>query len=337
MELIKKHIHKMKQKKVPRALKAILGICSMVLASLFSGLVLYAQTFAADPDFFGQEVGNEFNYQGWESGLGSYTLKETVYLDTITFSPTTTYNLVSIENGYEDEGNQWYEKGAGVLKLRGLRLWDDEVGWLTFKFSTGLPVAWNPMKQIGYHEYNSTTMTVDLLPGYTFDVSMDVTVLATEFVSLGFDTLEAYKMKYILTISGQGLSDQFSLNQWLVPYIGNIKYMDDEIEETLTSFKIGGGTITQNTDTDGDGLKDYQELAVYNTNRESLDTDGDKMPDGWEVTYELDPIVNDASSDKDNDGYSNLQEYQSDTDPNDPNSKPSSKAMPWIPLLLLDD
>jgi hypothetical protein len=47
--------------------------------------------------------------------------------------------------------------------------------------------------------------------------------------------------------------------------------------------------------------------------------------------------VNDASSDKDNDGYSNLREYLADTDPSDPNSKPSIKAMPWIPLLLLDD
>ena len=120
-------------------------------------------------------------------------------------------------------------------------------------------------------------------------------------------------------------------------YIGSIKYKDDECEETLTSFKIGGGTITQNTDTDGDDLKDYRELVVYSTNRESSDTDGDKMPDGWEVTYGLDPTANDALSDKDNDGHSNLQEYQSDTDPNDPNSKPSSKAMPWIPLLLLDD
>jgi len=122
-----------------------------------------------------------------------------------------------------------------------------------------------------------------------------------------------------------------------VSYIGSIKYKDDECEETLTSFKIGGGTITQNTDTDGDDLKDYRELVVYSTNQESSDTDGDKMPDGWEVTYGLDPTANDALSDKDNDGHSNLQEYQSGTDPTDPNSKPSSKAMPWIPLLLLDD
>lgn len=52
MELIKKLIHKMRQKKVRRTLKAILGIWSMVLASLILALVLYAQAFAADPDVF---------------------------------------------------------------------------------------------------------------------------------------------------------------------------------------------------------------------------------------------------------------------------------------------
>ena len=337
MELILKLFVTVSHKIARYGSRRILRVCSLVFSCFFLASGFYTQAFAADPDFFGQEAGNEFNYQGYETGLGPYTLQETVSLDSITFAPTTTYNVVSTENTYGDEGNQWFEKGAGVLKLRGLNLWDYEVGWMTLKFFTGLPVAWNPMKQIGYHENNSTTMTVDEAPGYTFDVSMDVTVLAKEFVALSFDTLEAYKTKYILTFSGQGLSDQFTLYQWLVPYLGTIKYVDGQNEETLTSFKIGGGTITQNTDTDGDGLKDYQELAVYNTNRESSDTDGDKMPDGWEVTNGLDPTANDASSDKDNDGYSNLQEYLADTDPNDPNSKPSSKAMPWIPLLLLDD
>jgi len=84
MGLIKKLIHKMSQKKDRRALKAIFGICSMVLASLFLALVFYAQSFAAGPDVFAQEAGNEFNYQGTD-GYGSYNLKETVSLDTSTF------------------------------------------------------------------------------------------------------------------------------------------------------------------------------------------------------------------------------------------------------------
>ncbi len=321
MELILKLITAVRHKKAVSKLRGILKVCSVVFSCLLLSSWFYTQAFAADPDFFGQEAGNEFNYQGWEYGYGSYTLKETVYLDTSTFAPTTTYKTVSKFDG-EYDGELWFEKGSGVLKLRGLRLWDEEDGWLTFKFSSGLPWAWYPVKQIGYNESNSTTMTVNQISG--FNVSIDVTVLLKESVALGFDTLEAYKMKYILTMSGNGLYEQVTLYQWQVSYIGTIKYTDDECEETLTSFNIGGGTITQNTDTDGDGLKDYRELAVYTTNRESSDTDGDNMPDGWEVTYGLDPTANDASSDKDNDGYSNLQEYQSGTDPTDPEDYPGA-------------
>jgi hypothetical protein len=39
------------------------------------------------------------------------------------------------------------------------------------------------------------------------------------------------------------------------------------------------------------------------------------MPDGWEVAYGLDPRVNDAQGDPDQDGLSNLQEYVAGTDP----------------------
>ena len=66
------------------------------------------------------------------------------------------------------------------------------------------------------------------------------------------------------------------------------------------------------------------------------DTDGDGMPDGWEVANNLDPLVDDAQADADGDGYSNLEEYQRRTDPNDPNDPNSYpvKSMPWLLLLL---
>jgi hypothetical protein len=67
-----------------------------------------------------------------------------------------------------------------------------------------------------------------------------------------------------------------------------------------------------------------------------LDTDGDGMPDGWEVSYELDPLRDDASADCDRDGFSNLVEYLKGTAPNDPNSHPP-RAMSCIPLLLFDN
>lgn len=50
------------------------------------------------------------------------------------------------------------------------------------------------------------------------------------------------------------------------------------------------------------------------------DTDGDGMPDAWEIAHGLNPNVNDADGDLDGDGVSNLDEYLQGTDPNDANS-----------------
>ncbi len=114
------------------------------------------------------------------------------------------------------------------------------------------------------------------------------------------------------------------------------KQLDNKITEVLTAFAIDGGTITKDTDTDGDGLKDYQEKIIYKTDRLDTDTDDDGMPDCWEVAYGLDSKRDDASDDFDRDGVSNLIEYRRGTDQTDPDDYPSG-AMPWIPLLLFDN
>jgi hypothetical protein len=97
-------------------------------------------------------------------------------------------------------------------------------------------------------------------------------------------------------------------------------------------------------DTDQDGLCDTVETntGAYvspqdtGTDPHNPDSDGDEIPDGWEVTYGLDPLHdNDASVDLDGDGFSNLEEYERGTDPGDPGSHPP-RAMPWLPLLLDD-
>jgi hypothetical protein len=52
----------------------------------------------------------------------------------------------------------------------------------------------------------------------------------------------------------------------------------------------------------------------------SSDSDGDGLPNDWEIRYGLNPTLNDADLDKDGDGLSNLQEFQSGTEPNNPAS-----------------
>ncbi len=60
-----------------------------------------------------------------------------------------------------------------------------------------------------------------------------------------------------------------------------------------------------------------------NTTPATLDSDGDGMPDVYELTYGLNRWVNDAFEDTDGDGYNNLREYLSGSDPNYSRSRPA--------------
>ena len=72
-------------------------------------------------------------------------------------------------------------------------------------------------------------------------------------------------------------------------------------------------------DLDGDGLSNTNETAL-GTDHEKLDTDGDGMPDGYEVANSLNPLVPDGGLDKDGDGASNFAEYVANTGANQSNS-----------------
>jgi hypothetical protein len=62
-------------------------------------------------------------------------------------------------------------------------------------------------------------------------------------------------------------------------------------------------------------------LGIVNYTCAPIDTDGDGIPDGYELAHGLNPNdPTDAAQDADGDGMSNLQEYLAGTDPQDPNS-----------------
>jgi PKD repeat protein len=59
------------------------------------------------------------------------------------------------------------------------------------------------------------------------------------------------------------------------------------------------------------------------TSSQTLDSDGDGIPDAYEIANGLNPWVDDALSDADADGFSNLQEYIAGSDPFDSGSTPA--------------
>jgi len=101
----------------------------------------------------------------------------------------------------------------------------------------------------------------------------------------------------------------------------------------------GSAAQLPNADPDGDGASSYDEFqwwltftfpggcgASSPTNRVSpdptkFDTDGDGIPDGWEIINLLNPTsAGDAAGDADLDGFSNLNEYLFGSDPNNSDS-----------------
>jgi pimeloyl-ACP methyl ester carboxylesterase len=68
-------------------------------------------------------------------------------------------------------------------------------------------------------------------------------------------------------------------------------------------------------DPDNDGLTNLEEMAIE-THPNKWDTDGDLLPDGWEVKHELDPLAeNNIHTDFDNDDLDLFDEYRYGTDP----------------------
>lgn len=88
------------------------------------------------------------------------------------------------------------------------------------------------------------------------------------------------------------------------------------------------GTDPSKADTDGGGVNDLDEITrgtdVFDPaddveeSREGIDSDGDGMPDEWEDEHGFDKEdPSDAGEDADEDGLTNLGEYQEGTDPRD--------------------
>jgi len=93
------------------------------------------------------------------------------------------------------------------------------------------------------------------------------------------------------------------------------------------------------SDADNDGLSNVEEYLA-GTDAGNPDSDGDGLPDGWEVANGFDPlddgsidVNNGPSGDPDGDGFTNLEEYLGDSDPQDTDSSPV--PMPLGPISLV--
>ena len=111
---------------------------------------------------------------------------------------------------------------------------------------------------------------------------------------------------------------------WVMPEFINSGGGNYRLDNISPAIDAGENTLMSRSDLDGiprplDGNDDGTntvDVGCYEFINADADSDGDSMPDRWEVDYNLDPTnARDALIDTDGDGPDNKDEYIADTDP----------------------
>lgn len=97
-------------------------------------------------------------------------------------------------------------------------------------------------------------------------------------------------------------------------FIGDSLVPRKEGTPALTGLRV---RLPSDPDPDRDGLDAVGEAAA-GTDPLRADTDGDGLPDRWEVVHGTDALVRSETADPDNDGYSNVEEHRLGTSPSNP-------------------
>ena len=181
-------------------------------------------------------------------------------------------------------------------------------------------------------DYDNTAPTVDSFS--VFDTTPTLTGQAdpNETLTIGIDTDNDSVIDVTYTVVSDTNGDWTLDTGTAVPDSGTFPSLSDEDTINITATDEGGntdsGVVTIQVDSDNDGLTDNEE-AILNTDPNNSDTDGDGISDGQEVNTDNTNPLEDCdsiggtplgSSDCDDDGLTNDEEANLGTDPEDGDS-----------------
>ena len=116
-----------------------------------------------------------------------------------------------------------------------------------------------------------------------------------------------------LDSDGDGMPDWWEQKYGLNPFANDANGdKDGDGVVNLAEYRQGDDPANRGTPEE---VATVSASFVFDARQPRLDSDGDGIPDAWELAHNLDPQVRDASQDPDRDGRTNLDEYNAGTDP----------------------
>jgi outer membrane protein OmpA-like peptidoglycan-associated protein len=176
---------------------------------------------------------------------------------------------------YGGVGGMYFNNDRMPTNVPPQNLPDKEKGWTAI-----FPVGG------GFEIGISDAFIIDLSGGYTFTLSDDLNGYNNKGVA---GTDQAYDGYFNVGIG-------FTL-------VNGYGGSDNDKDGLIKRVELEIGTDPENPDTDGDGLKDGEEVNKYKTDPLNPDSDGDQLKDGEEVhKYKTDPLNPDTDGDTLKDG-----------------------------------
>ena len=146
--------------------------------------------------------------------------------------------------------------------------------------------------------------------------------LAIPFSSLqNIQPGEEIRIGAVVGTGGINTHPELQFRQLDSTYLGKSFESNENGLYELEGIKV---KLAKNPDPDFDDLTTYREIEL-GTDPDNADTDGDNLPDGWEVARGFNPLVHEGEKalgfDPDDDEMNNRDELAAGTDPLDANSK----------------